>query len=415
MPARRNLGSVGSGIVVAASDTPPELHSHADFVCDGVADDEEIQAAIDLCAAEGGEIVLLGGLYNLAVGLTFTVNKRIIVRGQGAILSLAAGLTGILINQGSLVPARGVVLEGLRIVGNNSSTAIGVELRDTNWSVLSGVQIEDCGRGILMHCFGTNEFVEGVTLEDVVIRNCSVYGIEYRRTGGTNSFGQHNYRNVNINVGDAAVGFYLASACSIYRCRMEVGVWIGTNDTAFSLDGDADNLYADFYVEGATGSTGNTAVLIGTNATGFDKALIHFSFWGTINTVFSNAFNKDFWYRDGRVFKGLTQNTTAPIRVSSHLDSAAKITLGINGVAGGRITLGNGSGTNDVYIERNAANKMVAAGKWKASSLNLQVKAGAPADGDITGGAEDGDVVVDTSNSRIYVRVGGTWKFVAVA
>lgn len=48
--------------------------------------------------------------------------------------------------------------------------------------------------------------------------------------------------------------------------------------------------------------------------------------------------------------------------------------------------------------------------KLAPASLKLQTKAGTPADADIVGGAADGDIVVDTTNSLIYVRIGGTWK-----
>lgn len=40
-------------------------------------------------------------------------------------------------------------------------------------------------------------------------------------------------------------------------------------------------------------------------------------------------------------------------------------------------------------------------------------KAGAPVDGDFTT-AQDGMVVVDTTNNRIYVRIGGVWKYAAL-
>jgi hypothetical protein len=44
------------------------------------------------------------------------------------------------------------------------------------------------------------------------------------------------------------------------------------------------------------------------------------------------------------------------------------------------------------------------------SALNVQVKAGTPTDADIAGGAADGDMIIDTTASKIWVRIGGTWK-----
>lgn len=49
-----------------------------------------------------------------------------------------------------------------------------------------------------------------------------------------------------------------------------------------------------------------------------------------------------------------------------------------------------------------------------AGAMVNRTKAGTPVDGDVTGAA-DGMVVVDTTASKIWVRIGGTWKGVAVA
>jgi hypothetical protein len=47
------------------------------------------------------------------------------------------------------------------------------------------------------------------------------------------------------------------------------------------------------------------------------------------------------------------------------------------------------------------------------SGTNIQTKAGTPTDADIVGGAADGDTVIDTATSKIWVRIGGTWKATA--
>jgi hypothetical protein len=50
-----------------------------------------------------------------------------------------------------------------------------------------------------------------------------------------------------------------------------------------------------------------------------------------------------------------------------------------------------------------------------SDSLTVKTKAGAPVDGDFQSTPPDGTVAVDTTNSRWYVRIGGTWKSVVVA
>ena len=48
-----------------------------------------------------------------------------------------------------------------------------------------------------------------------------------------------------------------------------------------------------------------------------------------------------------------------------------------------------------------------------AGGLAIKTKAGAPVDADFTNPI-DGMLAVDTTNSRLYVRVGDTWKFTAL-
>lgn len=79
------------------------------------------------------------------------------------------------------------------------------------------------------------------------------------------------------------------------------------------------------------------------------------------------------------------------------------------------LELGPGNAARDVNLYRSAANYLTSDDKLRPASLKVQVKAGTPVDGDIVGGAESGDVVLDTTNSKIWFRVGATWKGVVIA
>jgi hypothetical protein len=68
-----------------------------------------------------------------------------------------------------------------------------------------------------------------------------------------------------------------------------------------------------------------------------------------------------------------------------------------------------GSTAPDVNLYRSAANVLKSDDKFDPASLNVQVKAGVPVDGDIVGGAADGDMVWDTTGKKMYVRSGGVW------
>jgi hypothetical protein len=91
--------------VVAAVDSIATDAANADYVCDGVADHVEIQAAIDELdtAGTGGTVLLLEGHFYCASGVTATVliPSSVMVRGLGL-------GTNVLFDDGTLVGIRNV-------------------------------------------------------------------------------------------------------------------------------------------------------------------------------------------------------------------------------------------------------------------------------------------------------------------
>lgn len=63
-----------------------------------------------------------------------------------------------------------------------------------------------------------------------------------------------------------------------------------------------------------------------------------------------------------------------------------------------------------LVIDRPSSARLAVDGHLDPGGLNLQTKAGVPSDADVSGAAADGDVVLDTTNHRLYVRSGGTWR-----
>jgi hypothetical protein len=61
-------------LVIAASNSSAKSKAQADYVCDGTADDVEIQAAIDALPESGGSIFLLGGTYTLNCSVSNFLN-----------------------------------------------------------------------------------------------------------------------------------------------------------------------------------------------------------------------------------------------------------------------------------------------------------------------------------------------------
>ena len=55
---------------VAASNSDERSRTEPDFLCDGTADDVEIQAAVDSLPSSGGMVVLSEGTFTLSATIT---------------------------------------------------------------------------------------------------------------------------------------------------------------------------------------------------------------------------------------------------------------------------------------------------------------------------------------------------------
>ena len=112
---------IGGAVVVASTDAPAPVKAAADFVCDGTADQVQINDAITLAAAGPGRDGPSGGEQRGRVVLTggrFNINGSILMR---------TGVT--LMGQGALTEIRAVSLSA--ITGNGSAAAM-IKLLNAN-------------------------------------------------------------------------------------------------------------------------------------------------------------------------------------------------------------------------------------------------------------------------------------------
>lgn len=70
-------------LFVAANNSLDKCRAQADYICDGVADDVQINAALNDLPAHGGMVVLSEGTFNLVNSIVIPKN-RVILKGQGA-------------------------------------------------------------------------------------------------------------------------------------------------------------------------------------------------------------------------------------------------------------------------------------------------------------------------------------------
>jgi parallel beta-helix repeat protein len=143
--------------IVAANDSLDK--TGADYVCDGIADQEEINQAINDLPTSGGRVLLLEGTYNISSPITILKNN-VTLEGQGAgtKLFLVNGANCNVINVGNGATAlEGIRIANLRIDGNKANQT----------DILKGIYFLGAS-GYLI----TKSIIEGCLIE-----NCYLYGI----------------------------------------------------------------------------------------------------------------------------------------------------------------------------------------------------------------------------------------------
>lgn len=91
-------------LVIAASDSSDRSKVQADYVCDGIADNEEIQAANDALPSTGGNIRFSEGTFTPAIRLLIDTEKNITFEGfsrDATILQMAVGARSLLTLDGT--------------------------------------------------------------------------------------------------------------------------------------------------------------------------------------------------------------------------------------------------------------------------------------------------------------------------
>jgi len=126
------LLSRSATLVVAASDASANSKAGADYVCDGIADDVEIQAAVGALAI-GGKTLLSEGTFTTTAAINFGVSN-VVLEGQGASTVVKAGAAIDLFT--CTAGINNVTIKNLKLDGN----AIGT--RGINFSQIDDLRVE---------------------------------------------------------------------------------------------------------------------------------------------------------------------------------------------------------------------------------------------------------------------------------
>ena len=187
------LGQTSSGKrvcrLVVGTSTSGWTTSDCDYLCDGTADDVEINAAIQALPSTGGEIVILDGTYNITATIAMNKgNTKLSGNGAATILkrmwksSTIEGVIDISATNG------GCCVGNLQIDGNkatySSNNNCGIYLNESSNNTVTGNTCNNNNRyGIYMY-ESSNNVVTGNTCNNN--NRCGIY------MSGSSSIGNNN-------------------------------------------------------------------------------------------------------------------------------------------------------------------------------------------------------------------------------
>lgn len=284
--------------LVAASDASAEVKAKADYVCDGSADQVEIQAAINAAQLEGGGAIQLSeGTFQLSApiminGTTTVDNPRtIVLNGCGQYSTILAPILntnaialtdwaqttisnlGILIQgSGSGIVATAVTSGITRSFWNSSFENLRISglfvTSNTGWAMLmempyrstfENIEIEGARNGIKL--INTNSSVNSgdCTFDRVTMELVGTNSVGIHLESNSGSLSRNNFNLIDMNTsGTGGTGILIDGAAGALSQRFW-GMNIDQFQTAINLVKGENNVFDVNYVAGDTGLAGNKA------------------------------------------------------------------------------------------------------------------------------------------------------------
>jgi hypothetical protein len=296
---------IAGGRYVAASDATTAQKARADYVCDGTADNVQIQDAIDAVKAEGGGIVQLsGGTFTLADTLTITGNTdednadTLTLRGAGAqatTLTMAADTNGIELTDWAManIEDLGIVVSGsgsgihstavlsgnevsfwhssfrnLRLNGGftTTNTGWGMDLAMPWRSVFENIEIEGTRNGMRLSNQGDVQNAGDCTFTRMFIEIVGTGGVAIHVSSPSNNMNQNNFNMVEIGAnGTGCTGILIDGAAGGASQRFW-GLNAEQFQTTINVANGESNVFDCNYITCDTGQAGNKMFVCGTDS-----------------------------------------------------------------------------------------------------------------------------------------------------
>jgi hypothetical protein len=293
--------------LVAAADAPASVRAKAQYVCDGSADDVQIQQAVnDVKTAGGGIVQLSGGNFNLAATVTISGNAdeddadTITLRGVGAqatTLDMAADVNGIELTNWAManIEDLGIVVSGsgscihstavlagnevsfwhssfrnLRLNGGftSTNTGWGMDLAMPWRSTFENIEIEGTRNGMRLSNQGDVQNAGDCTFTRMFIEIVGTGGTAIHVSSPSNNMNQNNFNMVEIGANGAGCTGILIDGTSGGASQRFWGLNAEQFQTTINVANGESNVFDCNYITCDTGQSGNKMFVCGSNAYG---------------------------------------------------------------------------------------------------------------------------------------------------
>lgn len=205
--------------VVAATDSLAATKAKADYQCDGIDDEVQIQAALDALPAHGGEVFCLAGAYSIQDTIEIPDNTTLHFENGNSITVPGTGPTDWTFKKGAPLTKHGdnvycMFTNDDHSGGNTRVKIVGAQIDfgsgtgetskydgyygaagDSDYSVWAAVWFDNCTESVIEDCYGKDVLREGEAVKgcqygllfsdcaDSVIRHCQATGSGYEGIG----------------------------------------------------------------------------------------------------------------------------------------------------------------------------------------------------------------------------------------
>lgn len=219
--------------VVAASDAPDPVKAQSDVVCDGIADEVEINAYLALAA--GGKVLLTEGTFNIAGGIIVPSGTTLEGIGWGTKIYRTTSATGATLAEDLDAVETGIdVSDGTKFIAGQT---IKIDTEQFFITAITGDTLTvntrpHNGTTAATHTSGT-----AITFEGAVIRNANTMGL-------VAEVSNIKVRNLWVDAGSDVVTQTSSTGIEIRKCdnSLAEGCWVQNTKGGHPTGADMDTM-----------------------------------------------------------------------------------------------------------------------------------------------------------------------------